>query len=275
MTAHGTGAAPPLDGFRLIEDGLRLLLRRVSLVFAIGFPIGVAALILTWILAGPEAIVGAPPPAEDADIADIAAMAGFDPLGQAVALLIALVAYAVTTAALVLVTLDTKADGGRPAAVYLAGSVQFIGPVLIAAFAVGLAVSVGLLLFVVPGLWAAALLSVAMPVVVLEGKGLSALGRSAELTRDYRWPIVGLYLVIVAASILVAIVLGLLVGLPLALFAPSPGQDPNAVFVALTLLVDAAASALSNGFGAILVTLLYARLREIKEGVRLPHLRGR
>lgn len=279
MTDFGQHAGPPLGVGEIVRESFRLLFARLGPIVAIGFFISLVTLVLTWILAGPEAIVG-PPQAEVDILADgtppdpMAMMPDINVAGLLVSGLFQMFAYGLTIAALVLLALDARTGRERPARDYLVGAVPFILPVLVLSFVVAVVVAIGFALFVVPGLWLYAVFAVFIPAIVLEGAGFGALGRSAELTREYRWSIVGLGFVLVAILIAVMLVVGIVVGIPLTLVGPEPGARPGPVFVGLTVLVNAFGAAIGNGFGAIVATLIYARLREIKEGVRLPDLAG-
>ena len=89
---------------------------------------------------------------------------------------------------------------------FAASLVQFAG-YAVAALAVSaivtMATSIGFFLFIVPGVWLTMVLWVALPALVVERGGLRAIVRSAELTSGFRWPILGLALILVAAQLVV------------------------------------------------------------------------
>ena len=64
-------------------------------------------------------------------------------------------------------------------------------PVLGIGLIVGVATAIGFLLLIVPGVWLTVVFWVVLPAVVVERAGLSAITRSAELTRGFRGPIFG------------------------------------------------------------------------------------
>jgi hypothetical protein len=85
---------------------------------------------------------------------------------------------------------------GRPIAAReaLARATPYLGRILVASLLMGLAVGLGFLLLVIPGIILGVGLALAIPAVVLE-PGMSASGalsRSWELTRGSRWRIFGL-----------------------------------------------------------------------------------
>jgi hypothetical protein len=137
-------------------------------------------------------------------------------------------------------------------------------PVATISIVIGICVGLGLVLLVVPGLWIFAVLSVAIPVAAIEGAGLGALARSAELTKGYRWPIVGFGLVFAAIVLALTLVLGLFVLAPLGLTLTggAPGLVGGLVLTIVTALVGAAYA----GLGALPAPVLYLRLLELKEG---------
>jgi hypothetical protein len=139
---------------------------------------------------------------------------------------------------------------------------RFLLPVIGISILTGLAVAVGLVLLIVPGVLMMLAWCVNIPVVVVERKGVfEAFGRSAELTRGHRGAIF-LLLVIYAviAWIVSAVGLALTGGLDLA--ALSAGGFKPAQWALLTVfqLVEALV-------GAAGVASIYYELRSIKDGV--------
>jgi hypothetical protein len=87
------------------------------------------------------------------------------------------------------------------------------GPVLLPVTVVGLlagfAISIGLDLLIVPGLFLITMWAVIIPVVVIErAPGLSAFGRSSELTRGRRWYVFSA----IVSAIIILVLLNLLFG---------------------------------------------------------------
>lgn len=86
-----------------------------------------------------------------------------------------------------------------------------IGKLLGAGILAGLAIVVGLLLFIVPGLYLMTIWSVLIPVIVLEGRGvMEAFGRSRQLVRGNGWNVFGVIILTIVILIVVSIVLSLL-----------------------------------------------------------------
>lgn len=119
---------------------------------------------------------------------------------------------------------------------------------------VAVAMGIGFLLFVVPGVWLAIVLWVALPVVVIERRGLRAITRSADLTSGFRGPIFGLALILVAADFVVVSVAGWIV---------------SAILVDALLIwcVTQFVVAVPAGIYATAVSVTYHDLRVLKEGV--------
>lgn len=129
-------------------------------------------------------------------------------------------------------------------------------PLIGVAIVYGVAVFIGMLLLVVPGVMIAIAWSVAAPAFVVERMPwMDAFGRSAELTRGSRWRILALFLVLLVIFIAVGIVVGIPAGI-LGWLAP----PIRPLFQALSATVDAMV-------GAATAAALYVELRRLKEGV--------
>ncbi|MFM7334516.1 MAG: hypothetical protein ACKO1H_08910, partial [Tabrizicola sp.] len=92
------------------------------------------------------------------------------------------------------------------------------------------------------------------------------LGRSAALTKDYRWPIVGAFILITIISAIIGFVAMFLVGLMMA----GAGLGGGAMVIGIIVL--ALITTFGAALGAITVALIYARLREIKEGASVQDI---
>jgi hypothetical protein len=83
-----------------------------------------------------------------------------------------------------------------------------IGPLIIAGILAGIAVGIGLLLLIVPGLFLLTIWAVIAPVIVIERTGaLAAFGRSTELTKGSRWQVFGVIVVLFILQFLVTAVI--------------------------------------------------------------------
>jgi len=125
-----------------------------------------------------------------------------------------------------------------------------------------LGIVIGMALLVVPGLYLAGALFVLWPIIVLEGKGLDGLERTLELTKDYRWPAVGLAVATLAGALVATIILGAVVGAAFGVMSADPAQSQalnQAVAQGLAQLVWIPI------FGLVSVAC-YRRLKAIKAG---------
>ena len=126
--------------------------------------------------------------------------------------------------------------------------------VAVAAILAGLGIVLGLILLIVPGLILMTLWAVIVPVVVLERRSAGeAFGRSRELVRGNGWGVFGVIVLMVLLLIGFGIVLSLLL---------SPLADWLQSFVSQIV-----SGTLTAPFVAIVLTLLYFRLRAAKEPV--------
>lgn len=124
----------------------------------------------------------------------------------------------------------------------------------------GLAVALGLIVLVVPGILIFLVWMVAGPVAVAEGAGVGrALDRSRTLTRNHRWWLLLLGVIYVVISW----VLGMLVGV---LGAVVAGFQPGSTLNLVTLVLIPAVQAVSTLVWAAMVSAAYVELRTVKEG---------
>lgn len=136
----------------------------------------------------------------------------------------------------------------------LSRGLSLILPVIGVAILVAIIMFVGFLLLVVPGIIAAVMLWVAIPVAVVERPGvIESLKRSADLTKGYRWSIFGIFIVIGIILIVISFVLSLVL-LSVAGF--------TVYSIGLWVI-----QALFSAFSATAAAVGYYFLRSTKEGV--------
>ena len=133
-------------------------------------------------------------------------------------------------------------------------------PLVAIAILSGLGMMLGGLLLFIPGVIVALMWSVAVPVRVIEGAGITAsFGRSRVLTKGYR----GRIFLLLLAYFLVAIAVGFAVRPLLGVaMIPKPG-DLNPVYI----LVDWITRVFLTSISAVGVTSIYYELRLTKEGI--------
>jgi len=134
---------------------------------------------------------------------------------------------------------------------------QHLTSVIVAAIIAGLAIVIGLILLIVPGLVLLTWWAVIIPVVVLENRSAGeAFTRSRELVRGYGWNVFGVIVLVVLLLIGFNIVLSIILT-PLADWL----QSFLSQFISGTLTAP---------FTATVLTLLYFRLRTAKETPAAP-----
>jgi hypothetical protein len=130
----------------------------------------------------------------------------------------------------------------------------FIGPVAGASILAGIAITIGLILIIVPGLILITIWAVIVPAIVIERAGVFAsFGRSRELVRGHGWQVFGTLVLVFLILIVVDIVIGI-------------------IFVALPTALRSGLSSVISGtlvapFLAAVVTLIYYRLLDAHSGV--------
>jgi hypothetical protein len=126
-------------------------------------------------------------------------------------------------------------------------ALPYIAPVAGASILAGIAITIGLLLIIVPGLFLITIWAVIVPVIIIERSGaLASFGRSRNLVRGHGWHVFGTLVLVYIIMIVVNIVLGL-------------------IFSALPHVLGDGLSSIISGtlispFLAIVVTLVYYRL---------------
>ena len=129
---------------------------------------------------------------------------------------------------------------------------------LLISILVGLAVAIGFVLFIIPGLIFLAFLSVSIPALIVEDRrGTDAMSRSWNLVKGHFWHALG--------TVVVAYVIVWFVGLILGLI----GGDNWF----LGWIFDSIAQIITAPFAALVTVLLYVDLRVRNEGLTADRLR--
>jgi hypothetical protein len=129
----------------------------------------------------------------------------------------------------------------------VSAATPYLWSVAAASILAGIAISIGLALVIVPGLWLITIWAVIVPVIVIEGSGaLDSFGRSRQLVRGHGWHVFGTLVLVFVIMLLAEFVLGL-------------------IFLALPLVWGSGLSTIISGtliapFLALVVTLIYYRL---------------
>lgn len=256
---------PPLGIVTLLSEGFALLISRFGQIFTLALIVSLVGAVLAALIgAGSDMPVPVDPDGTEAPF-DPGDFAGVD-TGLGGFFLVGFLGFALQvlvggliSGMLALIALDATTETRRPLGDYAAATLARVVPIAVLTLVVSIAAGIGLIFLILPGLWIYAVWSVIVPVIMVESAGFGALGRSAKLTENYRWPIIGLVVVIILFLILVSLVVLLPVGALVAAVGPD-GLLARALFV----LFDALATAIGAGYGACVTALLYLRLRELK-----------
>jgi hypothetical protein len=127
-----------------------------------------------------------------------------------------------------------------------------LGTIIVAGLLLGLAIAIGLLLLIVPGLYLMTIWIAVIPAIVLENRGIGeSFGRSRELVRGYGWNVFG----IIVLTILILLGVGIAIGLIL---------SPLAEWLA-SLIQQIVANTIVTPFVVAVWTLVYYRLKGREE----------
>lgn len=249
-------AAPktPLGVGALLGDSFQLYFRNFPMATFLAFVPVLILTALTVALLGAQFIAADPfdPPDPGA----------ITPVSMLLLYGLQIIGYSLATAIMVRFAYDAKLGRSARIGAYLSGAMRNLPALVVLSIVIYLCMAVAMIAVIIPGLWVLAVWSVTIPAIVIESAGFGALGRSASLTKEYRWPIVGFIVVLALIMIVVSFIFTFVV----AAVAASVGGI--IVLVVLQALLSAATFALAN----IGIALLFARLKEIKEGVAVDSL---
>jgi len=141
-------------------------------------------------------------------------------------------------------------------------------PIIGISILVSWGIVLGFILLIVPGFMLAMRWIVSVPVRVMEGPGiLSAMGRSADLTRGHRWPIFGIVVIFFLAQFMLQALAAPFAGG----LSQAAGTNPIMMF-SIAEGVNFLVSAVVAMFTAAGIAAIYYELRSIKEGIGPEHL---
>jgi hypothetical protein len=179
-------------------------------------------------------------------IAALLALAGN--IGVFLGALVGIVAAFLLQATLVKAVQDVR-DGRADLSIgeTVSAATPYIAPVAGASILAGIAIAIGLILLIVPGLFLITIWAVIVPVIVLEQSGVfKSFGRSQQLVRGHGWHVFGTLVLAWVILLVVNIVLSVIfLALPHAL------RSGLASIISGTLVAP---------FIALIVTLIYYRL---------------
>lgn len=153
--------------------------------------------------------------------------------------------------ALLVKTVQDEREGRRDLSISATvnAALPYLGNVVIASLLAGIAITIGLVLLIAPGLYLITIWAVFIPVIVIEGAGaLDSFGRSQQLVRGHGWQVfrtlVLVYIIQVIAGAVLSVIFSAL---------PYFYRDGLSAVVSGTLIAP---------FLAIVATLIYYRLTE-------------
>lgn len=257
MSTAETNMAPePLGVGKLVSSTFSIFFANIVKIIILGFIPTVLGLVISGLMNGWGVVLGTAEP-------DFLAPGGV--LMFVLSMLVQMAIYGITIALLVLLAYDAKMGKSRPLGDYFAPALFAAIPIAVLTIIATIVMSLGMIALIIPGLWVYAVFSVMAPAVLIDGVGFGGLRRSAELTKGYRWPILGTLLIILVATFLISIVVGLVIeGVE---FLSTTG-----IGILISVVVSGLLYSLTYGLSGITISLIYARLREIKEGVGVDKL---
>ncbi|MEM9343336.1 MAG: hypothetical protein AAGA87_09835 [Pseudomonadota bacterium] len=261
-------ATEPLGVGNIISESFSIFFKRIVQILIIGFVMMLASQLINLVAFGPEFMTGMA--AEEA-----ITNPGAYWTKTGISSLIGLVFTGIMFGAFTLLAYDAKLGRSARLGAYFSAAIKNLLPIAILTLIVAIIVYLGLALLIVPGLWLMGVFCVIVPAIVVENAGFGALGRSASLTKGYRWPIIGLWLVFIIIALIFFAIIGGIVGVVVfASIDAAGGGVPNISTGALVifLMLTAVLSGLMYGLLSIPAALVYARLREIKEGISVDSM---
>lgn len=171
-----------------------------------------------------------------------------------------------TIALLVQLAYDAKLGQPITPVAYISPAIRAIVPIMVLSIVIAILAGIGFALLIIPGLYIYAVFCVTTPAIMIERAGFGAMGRSAALTKDYRWPVVGVLILLGICTVGLGIVTTFLVS------AIVPIIGLNAFGYGVGIVLFALVNGLTYGLSGIGAALIYARLRDIKEGVSVDKL---
>ncbi len=246
------GEAPKLGVGNLISETFSILGRNFLAVLLIGFVLTLISQIISGFLIGFDVALGIGEP----NFQD-----GFSGISYFITFLLSVMVYGIMTAMIVRVAYDSKLNRPVQPMNYISTALAVAIPISILSVVSTILMSIGMVFLIVPGLWIYGVFYVMPAAVTIERVGFGGLGRSASLTKDYRWPIVGMFVLLLICMVIVSLIATTVAG-----FVVTFGGT------IVALIVVSALNAVGYSFFSINTALVYARLREIKEGISVDEI---
>ncbi|MEP1610769.1 MAG: hypothetical protein ABJL72_02490 [Roseobacter sp.] len=250
--AHAQTPKIPLGVGAIISNGFSILFKNFPKVLALGFIGALIVFLSDFLLLGANKTLsfGDPSTSEPSNVGAFLA-----------SLVITILVYSLTSALFIQLAYDAKLGRRNSIGTYIRFALPAVLPIAILSLVVGLLAAIGAIGLIIGAFFVYAMFYVMAPVAIIERTGFGSLRRSVQLTKGYLTSIVGLLLLI----FLIFIVLGLMFAFIAVVLANIGGP----IFAGITIVI---LDGLSYAFGGIIVALVYARLREIKEGVDVDQI---
>ncbi len=246
---------PSLGILSVLSQGLSIFVKRLPLILGIAMVLGVGLNLFNFALFGD--IMFSNPEAMFTTTSNL--------ISYGVIILASIVVSTLITAVITLAAYDTHLGRPMRLGTYVSVGLKNFFILFVISLITTIAMSIGMALLIVPGVILYLMWVVVIPSVVVENAGFGALARSRELTKGYRWPILGLVVILFVVLMIIQALLGGLLGFGFtAAFTGTAGL--------LYMLFQGAVSSVSYAIYACIVVMLYARLKEIKEGVGMSDL---
>ena len=234
----------------IIAESFSILGQNFIRILFIGFILSAIQYLVSGLIIGFEAAMGLNPEAT------AQAFTNTGVISILFSYVLNFIVYGLLTAILIQLAYDSKLKREVSISNYIPRAITAAVPISVLSVVIGILMAIGLILLIVPGLWVFAVFYVTAAAITIERAGFGGMGRSAALTKGYRWPIVGLF-VVFGIIVYGAVFIGVFIG----------GSLLGSIGVFGVLILISALSGLAGALLSISVALVYARLREIKEGV--------
>jgi hypothetical protein len=258
MTMNPQTQMMPLGVGDLISRTFSLFFSNIVLMFKVAFVPLLAVSAISVIYSGDEMRAGVDflTGGGAESLEQLASAPPTNPIVDILVTLGTIVASSLISGAVVIAAYDAALGRAPQIGAYYSHTLSHLLPIIILSIVVSILVGIGIVLLIIPGIYIAARYSVLVPAIVVDGAGWSGMGRAQDLTEGYRWPIVGCGLLFLLLVIVLSIVLSGLMWVGITVGG----------LVGYTL-ANAFSSTITTGLAGVFTALLFARLKEIKEGV--------
>jgi hypothetical protein len=261
-TSAFTPQLRPLSIGEMLDAGFKLFRQRFgTLMVCVLVPVVPLSIISTLIVASvDDTAFDVNAPASDSGSADVANLIDNVLSGAAAAIAIAACFKVISSA-----YLGERADAGES----LRYGLSRLLPLIVAYFVMSIAIGLGLVALLIPGIFLAIKWSMTFPAIVAERAGpFAAMGRSWDLTRGHWWRTFGTLLVVLLISFVLAFAILVALGAAVA----SSDSISEVAFAVLLTAVTIIVLAVLYPLTASIVTVIYYDLRVRNEGFDLQLL---